>query len=118
MILSGLIGSEMRIQILFYLANKKSYIREIELALDLPLFAVQTQLKRLEKEGILKKSKIGERKYYEYNQKYKLYKEVLNLMRRASKYYKIKDINGNYKNYHRFGKNTPEFKKWRAKNIR
>ncbi len=115
MILSGLVGSDARIEILAFLTKKKAYIREIELTLDLPLFAVQCQLKHLLSEGILKKSIVKNRNYFEFNKKYKLYSEVFKLFKETSKLIKPKKINGNFKLFHRFGKNSLEYKRLHAR---
>ncbi len=85
MLLSNIVGSDARFKVLTMLCHQKAYQREIEMTLDLHLFAVQTQLKVLIKEGVVIKWKSENRIYYSLNPKYPLVKEVKALFVKAAK---------------------------------
>ena len=107
--LAGLFGSSSRLQILILLSKKESYLKEIEMELDLYQSATQLHLKSMIKEGILVSKIKGKKRYYGFNRKYLLYKELKNLFIKASKYVKLRSPKDKYKRFHRIPK------KWAVK---
>ena len=86
MLLENIVGSDARLKILIYLSRTaEAYQRQIELTLGLPLFAVQSQLKALEREGLVRRWKVGNRYYYAFRADYPLYREIRNLFRKAGR---------------------------------
>ncbi len=82
--LHSLIGSEDRLKILLHLVQtKKSYLTEMENALGIRLFAVQTQVKNLESDGIVQGWSEGHRRFFGIDPAYPLRKELLALLRKA-----------------------------------
>ncbi len=82
--LHSLIGSEDRLKILLHLVQtKKSYLTEMENTLGIRLFAVQTQVKNLESDGIVEGWSEGHRRFFAIDPRYPLRKELLALLRKA-----------------------------------
>ncbi len=82
--LHSLIGSEDRLKILLHLVQtKKSYLTEMENALGIRLFAVQTQVKNLESDGIVEGWSEGHRRFFGIDPRYPLRKELVALLKKA-----------------------------------
>jgi len=82
--LRSLIGSDTRAKILLYLSvYKVTYTRELNINLKLQLFGVQTQLKNLEKGGVVSFEKDGNRQLVQLNPNYPLKKELVALLKKA-----------------------------------
>lgn len=82
--LRSLIGSATRAKILLYLSvYKETYPRELTINLKLPLFGVQTQLKKLLKGGVISVKKDANRQMFSFNPDFELKKELLALIKKA-----------------------------------
>lgn len=82
--LYSLIGSTTRAKILLYLSvYKVTYTRELNINLKLQLFGVQTQLKNLEKGGVISLEKDANRQLIQLNPAYPLKKELVALLKKA-----------------------------------
>ena len=69
--LSPLLGSENSERVLIFILKREGgYAREIARFFDVTLYAVQKQLEKLEKGGILVSRKVGRTRLYEYNPRY------------------------------------------------
>jgi DNA-binding transcriptional ArsR family regulator len=82
--LRSLIGSATRAKILLYLSvYKETYPRELTINLKLPLFGVQTQLKKLKQGGVVSVKKDANRQMFSFNPDFELKKELLALLKKA-----------------------------------
>ena len=81
--LSILFGSALREKILLYLAEcGEAYSSELARNFQANLFAVQSQLRRLEDAGILVSRSIGKTRVYSFNPRYFLLKELTSLLQK------------------------------------
>ncbi len=86
--LTPLLGSENSERVLiFILKRDEGYAREITRFFDATLYAIQQQLDKLEKGGILVSRKVGRTRLYEYNPRYPFLKELTALLEKAFFYY-------------------------------
>lgn len=83
--LKPLIGSEARVKVLLFLReHKEGYVTQMAHALNLPLNAVQSQLRNLGKGKVVISWKDGKRKVFSFNPRYPLIRELLALLKKAS----------------------------------
>lgn len=81
--LSVLFGSELREKLLLYLEEcGEAYSLELAKNFGASLFAVQSQLKRLEEGGILVSKAVGKTRMYSINPRYFLKKELISLLKK------------------------------------
>lgn len=86
--LSPLLGSENSERVLiFILKREEGYAREIARFFDVALYAIQKQLEKLEKGGILVSRKVGRTRLYDYNPRYPFLKELTALLEKAYSFY-------------------------------
>ena len=86
--LTPLLGSENSERVLVFLLKRDvGYAREIARFFDATLYAIQQQLDKLEKGGILVSRKVGRTRLYEYNPRYPFLKELTALLEKAFSYY-------------------------------
>jgi len=86
--LKAILGSENRERVLaFILARDQGYATEIARFFDVDLFAIQTQLDRLEIGGILVSKKVGRTRLYQFNPRYAFTNELKRLLEKAFSYY-------------------------------
>ncbi len=84
MILDSFLVSEDAERVLLFLAaRQKSYATEIADFYQRNLYGIQTQLERFESGGLLISSKVGRTRVYEFNPRYPLLKEFLELLQKA-----------------------------------
>jgi predicted ArsR family transcriptional regulator len=87
MLLDGLLGNETAEKVLLYLAvNDSAYAQELANGLHLALSSVQSQLQRLENRGVLVGSVRGPMRFYTFNPRFPLTREVRELLLRALEY--------------------------------
>jgi len=82
-ILDALFTSQARVEVLklfFLRSSSRHYLREISSLTDQPVRAIQRELARLEKAGLLVSSVDGNRKYFEANRQSPVFSEVRALM--------------------------------------
>lgn len=82
-ILEALFTSQARVEVLklFFLhSSKRHYLREVATLTDQPLRAVQRELSRLQKAGILQSNREGNRKYFQANRNSPVFPELRALM--------------------------------------
>jgi predicted nucleotidyltransferase len=82
-ILDALFTSQARVEVLklfFLRSSSRHYLREISSLTDQPVRAIQRELARLEKAGLLVSSVEGNRKYFEANRQSPVFSEVRALM--------------------------------------
>ena len=99
--IKSIFGKLSKIEILIYLSRNAATATEIELALDIYASALQNLLGSLVREGVLTSWKIGQERYFAFNKEHVLYKQLVNLVREVSKYYKIRDPKSKHKRFHR-----------------
>ena len=86
--LSPLLGSKNSERVLiFILKREEGYAREITRFFDVALYAIQKQLEKLEKGGVLVSKKVGQTRLYEYNPRYPFLKELSALLEKAYSFY-------------------------------
>ncbi len=86
--LSPLLGSENSERVLiFILKREEGYAREIARFFDVALYAIQKQLEKLEKGGVLISKKVGQTRLYQFNPRYPFLKELIALLERAYSFY-------------------------------
>ena len=86
--LSPILGSENSERVLiFILKREEGYAREITRFFDVALYAIQKQLEKLEKGGVLVSRKVGRTRLYEYNPRYPFLKELRALLEKAYSFY-------------------------------
>ena len=86
--LSPLLGSENSERVLiFILKREEGYAREIARFFDVALYAIQRQLEKLEKGGVLVSQKVGQMRLYQFNPRYAFLKELLALLNKAYSFY-------------------------------
>lgn len=84
MILDSFLVSEDAERVLLFLAARgKGYGSEIAGFFNRNLFGIQTQLEKFEYGGLLMSSKVGRTRVYEFNPRYPLLREFLQLLKRA-----------------------------------
>jgi hypothetical protein len=84
MILDSFLVSEDAERVLLFLAaRQKGYATEIAEFYKRNLFGVQTQLEKFESGGLLISNKVGRTRVYEFNPRYPLLKEFLELLQKA-----------------------------------
>ena len=83
-----LLGSENSERVLIFLLKRdQGYAREITRFFNATLYAIQQQLDKLEKGGVLVSSKVGRTRVYEYNPRYPFLKELTALLEKAYSFY-------------------------------
>lgn len=96
--LSILFGSELREKILLFLAEcGEAYSLELAKNFGASLFAVQSQLKRLEEAGILVSRSVGRTRMYGLNPRYYLRDELLAMLKRDFEALPQKEIQAYYR---------------------
>ena len=86
--LSPLLGSENSERVLiFILKRDEGYAREITRFFDATLYAIQQQLDKLEKGGVLVSKKVGQTRLYQFNPRYPFLKELIALLEKAYSFY-------------------------------
>ena len=87
MLLSRIIKSNARLKVLCFLCRQESFAQEIYRSLDLHLSAIQNQLMALRKEGLLRERRgrpgsghEASRRYFSFDPKYPLYRELKALL--------------------------------------
>ena len=86
--LSPLLGSENSERVLiFILKRDEGYAREITRFFNATLYAIQQQLDKLDKGGILVSRKVGQTRLYEFNPRYPFLKELMALLKKAYTFY-------------------------------
>ena len=84
MLLDGLLGNETAEKVLLYLTvNDSAYAQELADRLHLALSTVQSQLQRLESRGVLVSSVRGRMRFYTFNPRFPLTRDVRALLLRA-----------------------------------
>ena len=84
--LRSIFGSDSREHILTFLVNRQEgYATEIARSSELDLFAIQKQLEKFEKDGILQSRPAGRMRVYTFNPKYPLLGELKSLIEKAVK---------------------------------
>ena len=96
--LSILFGSELREKILLYLeACGEAYSSELAKNFAASLFAVQSQLKKLEEAGILVSRNVGKTRMYSMNPRYFLKAELIALLKKDLEAIPEKEIQAYYR---------------------
>ena len=86
--LSPLLGSENSERVLiFILKREEGDAREIARFFDVALYAIQRQLEKLEKGGVLVSQKVGQTRLYQFNPRYPFLKELVALLNKAYSFY-------------------------------
>lgn len=86
-ILEALFTSQARVEVLrlfFLRSSSRHYLREISSLTDQPVRAIQRELARLEKAGLLVSSAEGNRKYFKANSQSPVFSELRSLMVKTS----------------------------------
>ena len=73
--------------LVFILARKEGYAREIARSFDTDLDPVQKQLEKLEVGGVLVSRTAGKTRLYEFNPRYPFLKELKDLLEKAMTFY-------------------------------
>lgn len=88
MMLGPILGSESRERaLIFILARDQGYATEIASFFGANLYAIQKQLEKLEKGGVLVSHTAGRPRVYRYNPRYPFLKELKNLLEKALTFY-------------------------------
>ncbi|MFC1879156.1 winged helix-turn-helix domain-containing protein [Chloroflexota bacterium] len=88
MMLSPILGSESCERVLiFILARNQGYATEIAKFFGKSLYAIQKQLDKLEKGGVLVSHTAGRTRIYRYNPRYPFLNELRNLLKKALTFY-------------------------------
>jgi len=96
--LEALFGNKTLEKILFYLtAYKQGYSLAMAKNFKIAVYAVQLQLKRLEKGGIIVSFFLGKTRIYEFNPRYPFIKELMSLIQKAMAYLPKSEIKKYYK---------------------
>jgi len=86
--LEPVLGSVSRERVLiFIMARKEGYAREIARFFDTDLNPIQKQLERLEVGGVLVSRTVGRTRLYEFNPRYPFLKELRDLLEKALSFY-------------------------------
>jgi len=86
--LTALLGTENSERVLiFLLARKEGYAREIAQFFDTNLYAIQRQLERLEAGGVLVSRTAGRTRLYQFNPRYPFLNELKQLVEKALSFY-------------------------------
>ena len=86
--LEPLLGSKSSERVLiFLLAREESYAREIARFFSISLDAVQKQLRKLERGGVLVSRTAGRTRMYRFNPRYPFLKELSALLKKALSFY-------------------------------
>jgi predicted ArsR family transcriptional regulator len=86
--LTPLFGTENSERVLiFLLARREGYAREIAQFFDTNLYAIQRQLDKLEAGGVLVSRTAGRTRLYQFNPRYPFLKELKQLLKKAFSYY-------------------------------
>lgn len=86
--IESIVGSKSSEQVfIFIIARNEGYAKEIADFFNSELYAIQTQLKRLEVANILVSRKIGRTRLYQFNPRYPFLKELKSLLEKAISYY-------------------------------
>jgi len=86
--LEPLLGSRTSERVLiFILARKEAYAREITRFFNTNLYAVQKQLEKLESGGVLVSRTAGRTRLYMFNPRYPFLKELRSLLEKALTFY-------------------------------
>lgn len=86
-VLEALFTSQARVEVLrlfFLRSSSRHYLREISSLTDQPVRAIQRELARLEKAGLLVSSAEGNRKYFKANSQSPVFSELRSLMVKTS----------------------------------
>jgi len=82
--LEPILGSKSSEQVfIFLIAREKGYATEIAKFFDANLYAIQTQLERLENSDVLVSKKVGRTRVYEFNPRYHFLSEMKSLLEKA-----------------------------------
>ena len=73
--------------LIFILARRRGYATEIARCFDTDLYAIQTQLDKLESGGVLTSYTSGRIRLYEFDQKYPFLEELKALVEKALSFY-------------------------------
>jgi predicted transcriptional regulator len=87
--------------LIFILARDRGYASEIAAFFDTKLYAIQKQLDKLERGGVLVSSKAGRTRLYEFNPRYLFLPELKSLLQKAVSYYPEGVRDGLYMNRRR-----------------
>lgn len=86
--LTVLLGTENSERVLiFLLARKEGYAREIAQFFDTNLYAIQRQLQKLEAGGVLVSRTAGRTRLYQFNPRYPFLNELKQLIEKALSFY-------------------------------
>src|SRR5574339_560474 len=86
--LTVLLGTENSERVLiFLLARKEGYAREIDQFFDTNLYAIQRQLQKLEAGGVLVSRTAGRTRLYQFNPRYPFLNELTKLVEKALSFY-------------------------------
>jgi predicted ArsR family transcriptional regulator len=86
--LTALLGTENSEHVLiFLLARRDGYAREIAQFFDTNLYAIQRQLDKLEAGGVLVSRTAGRTRLYEFNPRYPFLSELKQLLEKALSFY-------------------------------
>jgi len=88
---SFLVSEDAERVLLFLAARQRGYASEIAGFYNRNLFGVQTQLEKFESGGLLISSKVGRTRVYEFNPRYPLLKEFLQLMKKALQFLPVEE---------------------------
>ena len=96
--LESLFGNKTAARVLLYLQNyDDGYAREIAATFALPPTAVQNQLRKFERAGILVSSLVGRTRVYTWNPRNLLISQLRGLLAEALKYTRENDINAYFR---------------------
>jgi hypothetical protein len=83
-----IVGSKSSEQVfIFMIARNEGYAKEIADFFNSELYAIQTQMNRLEAANILVSKKIGRTRLFQFNPRYPFLKELKSLLEKTISYY-------------------------------
>ena len=86
--LKPIIGTKSKEQVfIFLIASETGYATDIARFFDAELYAIQTQLERLENAEVLVSSKVGRTRIFQFNPQYPFINELKDLLKKALSYY-------------------------------
>ncbi len=92
MILNSFLVSEDAERVLLFLAaREQGYATEIAEFHKRNIFGIQTQLEKFESGGLLISSKVGRTRVYQFNPRYPLLKEFLQLLKKALQFLPLEE---------------------------
>ncbi|MCD4814692.1 winged helix-turn-helix domain-containing protein [bacterium] len=95
--LESLLGNPTIEKVLFYLWRfEKSYAKEMADNFQLPVNAIQQQLKRLENGDIVVSRLVGRTRVYEFNPRYPFLKECFQLFSKVFSHFPVKQVERYY----------------------